>query len=174
MLKRRMGRLIERMTNVAVHERMDDVARPASDPALLAELTALRGRVARLTGSVIASSDGLLIAHDLPDGIEPSGMAALTAAELALSHRMASTAHGGGFHEVVLRGTNGYVVIYSAGWSASLTVLSAPDVNVGRLHLESRPAARAIADLLAAAPDRPRRTAEPSRKGGRSTAPRRP
>ncbi|XVQ11620.1 roadblock/LC7 domain-containing protein [Spirillospora sp. CA-255316] len=159
---------------MAVHDRMDDLARPAPDPALRAELTALRGRVARLTGSLIASSDGLLIAHDLPDGVEPSGMAALTAAELALSHRMTSTAHGGGFHEVVLRGTNGYVVIYSAGWSASLTVLSEPDVNVGRLHLESRPAARAIAELLAGAAEHPRRTGEPSRKGGRSTAPRRP
>ncbi|MFB4320379.1 roadblock/LC7 domain-containing protein [Actinomadura sp. 21ATH] len=143
---------------MAFHERIDGRGTAAPDPAVLAELTALRARVPDLTGSVVASSDGLLIAHDLPDGVEPAGMAALTAAELALSHRMASTAHGGGFHEVVVHGTSGYVVVYSAGWNASLTVLAGPGVNVGRLHLESRPTARAVAALLAG----PRSAASPS------------
>ncbi|MGI5169648.1 roadblock/LC7 domain-containing protein [Spirillospora sp. CA-253888] len=118
--------------------------RHRSDPVVLAELTALRARIDQCVGSLVASSDGMLVAHDLPPEIEPAGMAALTASELALSHRMASTAHGGGFHEVVVHGTNGYVVVYAAGWTASLTVLAGPGVNVGRLHLESRPAARAI------------------------------
>ncbi|MEW2354195.1 roadblock/LC7 domain-containing protein [Spirillospora sp. NPDC029432] len=159
--------MIERLANVAFHERIDGRGAAVPAPAVLAVLTALRARVPDLTGSVVASSDGLLIAHDLPDGVEPSGMAALTAAELALSHRMASTAHGGGFHEVVVHGTSGYVVVYSAGWSASLTVLSGPGVNVGRLHLESRPAARAIAALLAGAraPSSPSAAPAPPEEG---------
>lgn len=117
--------------------------------AVLAEIRTLRERIAHLAGSMVASSDGLLIAHDLPPTIEPSGMAALTTAQLALSHRLAFTAHGGAFHEVVIRGTDGYIVICSAGPTASLTVLTGPGVNVGRLHLESRPVARAIAERLA-------------------------
>ncbi|WP_336084666.1 roadblock/LC7 domain-containing protein [Nocardia sp. SSK8] len=123
---------------------------PERNAAVLAELTALRERVPRLTGSVVASSDGLLIEHDLPPHIEPAGMAALAAAQLSLSFRLASTAHGGGFNEVVVHGTEGQVVIYAAGYT-SLTVLAGPEVNVGRLHLESRPVARAIAEHLAAA-----------------------
>lgn len=116
---------------------------------MTAELRTLRARVPRLTGTLVASVDGLLIAHDLPEPVEPTGMAAVTATGLSLAHRIAHTAHGGAFHEVVIRGVDGYVVIYAAGPVASLTVLAAPTVNVGRLHLESRPTARAIAAHLA-------------------------
>jgi predicted regulator of Ras-like GTPase activity (Roadblock/LC7/MglB family) len=123
---------------------------PERNPAVLAELKSLRARMPRLTGSLVASSDGLLIEHDLPPHIEPAGMAALAATQLSLSYRLATTAHGGGFNEVVVHGTEGQVVIYAAGYT-SLTVLAGPEVNVGRLHLESRPVARAIAEHLAAA-----------------------
>ncbi|MET9289462.1 roadblock/LC7 domain-containing protein [Nocardia beijingensis] len=132
-----MGR---RLTKVAM-------SGPEPNAAVLGELKALRDRVPRLTGALVASNDGLLVAHDLPPQIEPNGMAAMAASQLSLSHRLATTAHGGGFSEVVVHGTGGHVVIYAAGWT-SLTVLAAPEVNIGRLHLESRPAARAIAELL--------------------------
>ncbi|RMI35792.1 hypothetical protein EBN03_02655 [Nocardia stercoris] len=122
---------------------------PEPDGAVLAELKALRDRIPRLTGTLVASNDGLLIAHDLPDHLEPTGMAAMTATQLALSYRLVTTAHGGSFQEVVVNGSGGHVVIYAAGWTA-LTVLAAPEVNIGRLHLESRPAARAIAARLSA------------------------
>ncbi|MEV5829280.1 roadblock/LC7 domain-containing protein [Spirillospora sp. NPDC052242] len=113
-----------------------------------AELLGLR-KIPGLTGSLVASVDGLLIAHDLPPTIEPASMAAVTASQLGLANRVVDTAHGGGFREVVVRGA-GYVVTYAAGPAASLTVLAEGDVNVGRLHLEARPVARAVAALLAA------------------------
>ncbi|MGY1980825.1 roadblock/LC7 domain-containing protein [Nocardia gipuzkoensis] len=138
--KKLLGDLMGRLTKVAM-------SGPEPNAAVLTELKALRDRVPRLTGALVASNDGLLVAHDLPPQIEPNGMAAMAASQLSLSHRLASTAHGGGFSEVVVHGTGGHVVIYAAGWT-SLTVLAGPEVNIGRLHLESRPAARAIADLL--------------------------
>lgn len=142
--KRRLGELIgRRLTKVAM-------SGPEPNGKVLTELRGLRDRIPQLTGTLVASTDGLLIAHDLPAHIEPAGMAALTAAQLSLSHRLAATAHGGGFHEVVVHGEGGDVVIYAVGWTASLTVLAGPGTNVGRVHLESRPAARAIADHLAA------------------------
>jgi predicted regulator of Ras-like GTPase activity (Roadblock/LC7/MglB family) len=125
---------------------------PESNQAVLAELRALRDRIPNLTGTLVASHDGLLIAHDLPGHIEPNGVAALSASQLAVSHRLVTTAHGGGFREVVVDGSAGQVVIYAVGWTA-LTVLAGPDVNVGRLHLESRPVARAIAGYLGATVD---------------------
>ncbi|WP_239476560.1 roadblock/LC7 domain-containing protein [Nocardia arizonensis] len=140
-----LGELMGRLTKVAVSV-------PDPNEVVLAELKALRDRLPQLTGALVASSDGLLIAHDLPSHIEPNGMAALSASQLALSYRLATTAHGGGFHEVVVRGTEGHVVVYAAGWT-SLTVLAGPEANVGRLHLESRPVARSIADHLSATAD---------------------
>ncbi|MEU8124481.1 roadblock/LC7 domain-containing protein [Spirillospora sp. NPDC049024] len=134
-------------TTAAAARAAEQAAR-ATEQAVVAELRSLRARVPQLNGGLVASVDGLLIAHDLPDSVEPSGMAAVTATGLSLAHRIAETAHGGAFHEVVIRGVDGYVVSYAAGPTASLTVLADPDVNVGRLHLESRPAARAIAAHL--------------------------
>ncbi|MFD0360237.1 roadblock/LC7 domain-containing protein [Nocardia sp. GCM10030253] len=147
--KKLLGELMGRLTKVAM-------SGPEQNTVVLAELKLLRDRVPWLTGTLVASNDGLLVAHDLPPHIEPSGMAAMAAAQLSLSHRLATTAHGGGFHEVVVRGTGGHVVIYAAGWN-SLTVLASPEVNVGRLHLESRPVARAITDHLTAMTNDPRK-----------------
>ncbi|WP_328395609.1 roadblock/LC7 domain-containing protein [Nocardia sp. NBC_00416] len=140
--KNLLGELMGRLTKVPM-------SGPEPNTAVTAELWALRERVPRLTGALVASSDGLLVTHDLPAHIEPTGMAALSAAQLSLSARLADTAHGGGFQEVVVDGTGGHVVIYAAGW-ASLTVLASPEVNIGRLHLESRPVARRIAAHLSA------------------------
>ena len=96
--KNLLGELMGRLTKVPM---------TVSDPyaAVTAELRALRERVPRLTGALVASSDGLLVTHDLPAHIEPTGMAALAAAELSLSDRLAHTAQGGGFQEVVVDGT---------------------------------------------------------------------
>ncbi len=138
--KKLLGDLMGRFSKVSISE-------PEPDEAVLAELKALRDRVPGLIGALVASSDGLLVAHDLPPEIEPTGMAALSASQLALSERLTMTAVGGGFHEVVVRGSGGHVVVYAAD-RTSLTVLAEPQVNVGRLHLESRPAARAIAERL--------------------------
>ncbi|WP_280423618.1 roadblock/LC7 domain-containing protein [Nocardia carnea] len=145
-----LGDLMGRLTKVPMPE-------TAPHPAVQAELTGLRARMPGLVGALVASSDGLLVTHDLPGHIEPTGMAALAAAQLSLSDRLAGVAHGGGFQEVVVDGTRGHVVIYAAGW-ASLTVLAEPDVNIGRLHLESRPVARTIAGHLAGTAREPGRT----------------
>ncbi|MEV6656755.1 roadblock/LC7 domain-containing protein [Nocardia fluminea] len=151
--KKLLGEWRGRSNKVAMttpEPRVPEYTAPQRYPAVQAELQALRERLPQLTGSLVASSDGLLIEHDLPVHLEPAGMAALSAAQLSLSYRLANTANGGGFSEVVVHGTEGQVVIYAAGHT-SLTVLAGPEVNVGRLHLESRPVARAIAGHLAAA-----------------------
>ncbi|MFC9327508.1 roadblock/LC7 domain-containing protein [Kitasatospora sp. NPDC057015] len=119
----------------------------ALETDLLAELRALRHRVPHLAGGLVASVDGLLIAHDT-HGTEPSGLAALTAAALGLAQRLADTTGQGDFRESLVRGEHGYVATYSAGSGCVLTVLAHPDVNVGRLHLEARRSAERIGGLL--------------------------
>ncbi|MEV7782963.1 roadblock/LC7 domain-containing protein [Kitasatospora sp. NPDC088351] len=114
---------------------------------LLAELRTLRHRVPHLAGGLVASVDGLLVAHDT-HGTEPSGLAAMTAASLGLAQRLADTTGQGEFRESLVRGENGYVATYTAGGSCVLTLLAHPDVNVGRLHLEARRSAQRVAALL--------------------------
>ncbi|MFF2554966.1 roadblock/LC7 domain-containing protein [Nocardia sp. NPDC058058] len=112
-------------------------------------LSELRQCLPYLIGTVVASSDGLLIASDLPESIEPTGIAALAAAQLSLSLTFVATTHGMDLHEVVIDSGAGHVVVYSAGPTALLTVLTAADAVLARVHLEARPVARVIADLLA-------------------------
>lgn len=120
----------------------------AVETEVLDELRRLRTRVPRLTGSLAATVDGLVLAHDVP-GTEPEGLAALTAAALGVAHRMTDAAARGDFRELLVRGSAGYVATYAAGATAVLTLLAEDRVNVGRLHLEGRRSGARIADLVA-------------------------
>jgi predicted regulator of Ras-like GTPase activity (Roadblock/LC7/MglB family) len=119
----------------------------AAGPEILEELRRLRARVPQLTGALAAGVDGLVLAHDTP-GVEPEGVAALTAAALGVAVRLADTAGRGDFRELLVRGGYGYVATYAAGASAVLTLLAQDRVNVGRLHLEGRRAGARIGELV--------------------------
>lgn len=139
---------------------------------VLAELQRLRARVPLLTGALAASTDGLVVARDTP-GIEAEGVAALTAAALGVSVRMADATGRGGFRELLIRGESGYIATYAAGSSAVLTLLAEDRINVGRLHLEGRRAGARIGEMVDAAQDRPDRPAPPARPQQSRALPRR-
>jgi predicted regulator of Ras-like GTPase activity (Roadblock/LC7/MglB family) len=122
-----------------------------NEASVLAEIRSLRDRVRHVAGSLVASVDGRLIAHDT-HGVEPDGMAALSAAVLGLSQRLIETVGPGEFAETVIRGTHGYVATYAAGPRAVLTVLCDEETNVGRLHLEARQVANRLAVRFEAVP----------------------
>ncbi|CAM5468357.1 roadblock/LC7 domain-containing protein [Streptomyces hirsutus] len=119
----------------------------AVETDVLDELRRLRTRIPRLAGSLAATVDGLVLAHDVPD-TEPEGLAALTAAALGVAYRMTDAAARGEFRELLVRGTRGYVATYAAGSTAVLTLLADDRVNVGRLHLEGRRSGARIAELI--------------------------
>jgi predicted regulator of Ras-like GTPase activity (Roadblock/LC7/MglB family) len=114
---------------------------------VLEELRRLRARIPQLTGALAASVDGLVLAQDAP-GVEPEGVAALTAATLGVAVRLAQATGRGDFREVLVRGVDGYVATYAAGRSAVLTLLAQDRINVGRLHLEGRRASARIGELV--------------------------
>ncbi|MER5474830.1 roadblock/LC7 domain-containing protein [Streptomyces sp. NPDC002935] len=134
----------------------------AAEPEVLDELHRLRARVPQLTGALAASADGLVLAHDTP-GVEPDGLAALTAAALGVAIRMAEATGHGDLRELLVRGAHGYVATYAAGGSAVLTLLAQDRVNVGRLHLEGRRSGTRIGELVDAATARGEPAAEPAK-----------
>jgi len=117
---------------------------------VLTEIRTLRDRVRFVSGSLVSRADGLLVAHDT-HGVQPEGMAALSATTLGLSERIAVEAGHGRFQEALVRGANGYVVTYAAGTYAVLTVLATAEANLGRLHLEARALADRVGSLVDAA-----------------------
>ena len=124
----------------------------SSRSEVLAELRTLRGDIPHIEGSIVATTDGLVIAHDLGHsetyGVEPEGVAALSAVNLGLSQRIADTASHGHLQETVIRGSFGQVCTYPAGGRALLTVLVRVGADVEGLHLQARRVADRVADLL--------------------------
>ncbi|MDW6058828.1 roadblock/LC7 domain-containing protein [Streptomyces sp. FXJ1.4098] len=140
----------------------------AAEAEVLDELHRLRARLPQLSGALAASVDGLVLAQDTR-GVEPEGVAALTAAALSIAVRLADATGQGDFRELLVRGAHGYVASYAAGPSAVLTLLAEGQVNVGRLHLEGRRSSSRIGELVQAAiqlPDGTRRQPSPTTEAG--------
>jgi predicted regulator of Ras-like GTPase activity (Roadblock/LC7/MglB family) len=119
---------------------------------VLTVLQRLRTSQFDIEGSIVATTDGMVVAHDLSGtetyGIEPEGVAALAAVNLGLSQRIADTASHGDLQETVIRGAFGLVITYAVGDRALLTVLARPTEDLTGLHALAREAAAQVAGLL--------------------------
>jgi uncharacterized protein len=122
-----------------------------TEDKLLAEMQALRDRITGITGTAVASRDGLIIREDT-GGVNPDNLAALTSAALSLAQRLAREAGQGTLREAVTRSSGGYVAIYAIGVSAVLVLLGDEGLDVTRLHRESRSVVENMEKLLALAP----------------------
>ena len=148
------------------------------DPAVLAELGNLRKRVPELSASVLATADGMVVAHDARD-IEPDSLAALAAAHLALARRFAHAVNHGDLRESVVECDAGYITSYAAGPNALLTLVTSGDANLGMVHLEARRCVRRLISLLtvelpqvpAERPTQPRPSAPLARRTPMATLP---
>lgn len=118
-----------------------------TDDALLAEMQALRERVTGITGSAVASRDGLNIRDDT-GGLDADNLAALSASALSLAQRLASEAGQGTLRETVTRSSGGYVVVYAIGARAVLILIGDEGLDIARLHRESRGTVESIEKLL--------------------------
>ena len=121
-----------------------------TEDKLLAEMQALRDRITGITGTAVASRDGLIIREDT-GGVNPDNLAALTSAALSLAQRLAQEAGQGTLREAVTRSSGGYVAIYAVGVSAVLVLLGDEGLDVTRLHRESRSVVENMEKLLALA-----------------------
>ncbi|MFF2013471.1 roadblock/LC7 domain-containing protein [Streptomyces sp. NPDC058195] len=100
-----------------------------------------------VSGSLVAGTDGLVLAHDAPE-IEPDTVAALTASALGVAVRMTEAADRGGFGEFLVRGESGCLAAYAAGDSAVLTLFAEDRIDIDRLRAEGRRAAARIGALI--------------------------
>jgi predicted regulator of Ras-like GTPase activity (Roadblock/LC7/MglB family) len=118
------------------------------EDALLAEMRALQEKVTGITGTAVASRDGLIVREDT-GGVDPDNLAALAAAWLALAQRMSTEVGQGTLRETMTRSSGGSVTIYAIGTRAVLVIIGDEGLDTVRLHRESRPALDAIRTLIA-------------------------
>jgi uncharacterized protein len=120
------------------------------------ELRLIRQNVPGVQGSVTATGDGLLVAHDV-QGLEPTQIAALVAATHAIAVRASLSTQCGQLKEVITRGSDGYLAVYSAGPAAIVAVLGESDLNIAMLNFQARKMIERIAEHSAGLSRKPPR-----------------
>ena len=116
--------------------------------ALKIQIESLRNAIPELKGVLLASNEGLPIAHSLTNGADPNRVAAMAAAASSLGRRISESMSAGVLGEVSVQAEDGALFVYSAGAKAVLAVVSPQGGNAGLIHLEAREAAKQIGELF--------------------------
>lgn len=111
-------------------------------------LTELNGTSADIEASGVISTDGLMMASVLPAGLDEDRVGAMSAAMLSLGDRTAQELARGTLEQVLIKGTDGYVLMTYAGEEAVLTVMAKTNAKLGLIFLDVKRAAESIEELL--------------------------
>jgi len=111
-------------------------------------LKKLLAAIPEVKAAAIVSVEGLPIASALPQGIDETRIAAMTAALLSLAERAIQEMRKGDFEQVYVKGTDGYLLVLAAGQNAVLTVSTTKDVRLGLIFLDCKRTCEKIARLI--------------------------
>lgn len=111
-------------------------------------LTELNGTSADIEASGVISTDGLMMAAVLPQGMDEDRVGAMSAAMLSLGDRTAQELERGGLEQVLIKGSRGYVLMTHAGKEAVLTVMAKPNAKLGLIFLDVKRAAESISAMI--------------------------
>jgi predicted regulator of Ras-like GTPase activity (Roadblock/LC7/MglB family) len=118
-----------------------------------------RGLLRRLQGAsdsvrscALVSYDGLMVASVLAEGVDADRFGAMCASLLALSTRAAKEVERGVLRQIILDGEHGPVLLTRAGTKGVLAVAADPPKNLGKLILDTRTTAAALATPDAGGP----------------------
>ncbi len=111
-------------------------------------LSELNGASADIEASAVISTDGLMMAAQLPAGLDEDRVGAMGAAMLSLGDRTAQELSRGKLEQVLIKGDSGYVLMTHAGSEAVLSVLAKSEARLGLIFLDVKRAAESIAKLV--------------------------
>ena len=111
-------------------------------------LSDLNGASAEIEASAVISTDGLMMAAQLPSGLDEDRVGAMGAAMLSLGDRTAQELARGTLEQVLIKGDDGYVLMTHAGNEAVLSVLAKAEARLGLIFLDVKRAADSIAQLI--------------------------
>ena len=115
---------------------------------MVERLRDFRRAIPDIEASAVVSTDGLIIASDLPVDAEEDRVSAMSAAMLSLGERIATELGRGVLDQVYIHGENGYVVLTSAGTEAVLTVMARQQAKLGLILYDMKKAAADIAGMI--------------------------
>lgn len=101
-----------------------------------------------LEGAALIDHDGLMIAAALASDVDEDSMAAMGAALLGLGERIVGELERGNFQMVMLRGTDGLVILVNAGENGVLAALASKKAKLGLVFLDVQRTAEELGKLL--------------------------
>lgn len=113
-------------------------------------LRSLKSASDTVRSCALVSYDGLMMAAVLADGVDADRFGAMCASLLALSSRAAKEVERGVLRQVILDGEQGPMLLTRAGTMGVLAVAADPTKNLGKLILDTRTTAKALAAIHAA------------------------
>jgi predicted regulator of Ras-like GTPase activity (Roadblock/LC7/MglB family) len=119
--------------------------------AVRAALQELLDEVVGVTGALVASVDGLVLA-EATAGVEPDVVAALAAATCGVGTQFANVLSLGEGTGTVIQATDGCAAVYPMTDTALLVLYCVDSTHVARLHLAVRQAKPKITTALATSP----------------------
>ncbi|MGB7250689.1 MAG: roadblock/LC7 domain-containing protein [Phormidesmis sp.] len=99
-------------------------------------------------GAALVSPEGLSLAGSLPEELEESRAAAMTAAVIVIGDRIGDELRRGPTERVILEGLQGYSILTRCGSEALFLVLASLDVKQGILLIEIRRIVEEMATLI--------------------------
>jgi uncharacterized protein len=119
---------------------------------LLTEMRGLREQVPGVTGTLVASADGLLVVADIDPGTDPQveadSLAAIAAASLSVARQVVRVARQGTLGRAITYASRGHMVVYAVGVAALLAVLGDEGMDMGALQQKSQPTLGRIRVIL--------------------------
>jgi hypothetical protein len=98
--------------------------------------------------AAVVSADGLPMASALPPHVEEDRLAAMSAALLTLGERAADNLGKGELAQVFVEGSNGHVILMSAGHNAVLVAVTSRAAKAGLILFEMRKASTRVKHVM--------------------------
>ena len=108
----------------------------------------LLGAIPEVKAAAIVSAEGLPIASALPQGVDDTKLAAMTAALLLLSEKAIIEMALGDFEQLYIKASSGYLLCLKAGPRAGLIVSTTSEVRLGLILLDCRRTCEKIDHIL--------------------------
>ncbi len=100
-----------------------------------------------IVGAAVISEEGLIIASDLPAGIDEQRVSAVTAALESIAERAAQQIALGKVSRLMIFAENGGALLCS-GKKASLVILIKPNAKLGLILMDAKEAVDKLKDIL--------------------------
>jgi uncharacterized protein len=120
---------------------------------LVDQLALLRERVTGVRGTVVAASDGLLLAHEGDIDHDPHDLAALAAAAHGIARQSGLVLNQGDHQQAAIHNANGHYVVHAIGDRALLAVVAEIGLNIAQLNIQIRASTPDIERALRDDPD---------------------